>query len=124
MLSACADEYEAKHAFSAFANWVIPGRLMVGRYPYVEGSRCRCSCMAIRVSSTNVHSAMHACMRATIVLCCSSREQGEAQLKQLLETGLTTFICLQARRTADLLGCMCQSQVTSAYHITDVPWCS
>jgi len=37
------------------------------------------------------------CIRGQMMLCCSSREQGEAQLKQLLEAGLTTFICLQAR---------------------------
>ena len=39
---------------------------------------------------------MHA-LKDGVVLCNSSREQGEAQLKQLLEAGLTTFICLQAR---------------------------
>ena len=34
----CADK---AHAFSAFANWVIPGHLMVGRYPYVDPNRFR-----------------------------------------------------------------------------------
>lgn len=33
--------FAAAHAFSSYANWVIPGRLMVGRYPYVEPNQCR-----------------------------------------------------------------------------------
>ncbi len=64
MLSACADEYEAKHAFSAFANWVIPGRLMVGRYPYVEGSRCRCSFLGGTVTASAVHLYTLHCMHS------------------------------------------------------------
>lgn len=38
----CADEsFADAHAFESYANWLIPGRLLVGRYPYVEPSRCR-----------------------------------------------------------------------------------
>jgi hypothetical protein len=40
---------------------------MLGRYPYVEPSRCR------------------------------SYDVGEAQLTALLEAGITTFVCLQVR---------------------------
>jgi len=29
------------HAFASYAHWLIPGRLLAGRYPYVEPSRCR-----------------------------------------------------------------------------------
>lgn len=36
-----AAKYEEVHAFSDFANWLIPGKLLVGRYPYVEPSRCK-----------------------------------------------------------------------------------
>lgn len=58
--------YEAAHEFSTYANWLIPGRLMLGRYPFIEPSR-----------------------RLT-------REQGEQQLAQILTAGVTTFISLQA----------------------------
>lgn len=59
--------YETKVAFTDFANWLIPGTLLVGRYPYVEPSRCL------------------------------RREQGEAQLTRILEQGVTTFVSLQVR---------------------------
>ena len=36
-----AEGFEEAHRFSAFANWIIPGHVMLGRYPYVEPSRCR-----------------------------------------------------------------------------------
>ena len=37
-----ADEsFADAHAFESYANWLIPGRLLVGRYPYIEPSRCR-----------------------------------------------------------------------------------
>lgn len=58
--------YETKVAFTDFANWLIPGTLLVGRYPYVEPSRCL------------------------------RREQGEAQLTRILEQNITTFVSLQA----------------------------
>ncbi|KAL4552917.1 hypothetical protein Ndes2526B_g02813 [Nannochloris sp. 'desiccata'] len=32
--------YEAACSFSSYANWLIPGYVMLGRYPYVEPSRC------------------------------------------------------------------------------------
>lgn len=35
-----ADTYQDKVKFTPYANWLIPGHLMVGRYPYVEPSRC------------------------------------------------------------------------------------
>lgn len=31
--------YEAVHGFSDYSAWIIQGRLMQGRYPYVEPSR-------------------------------------------------------------------------------------
>ena len=60
-----ADSYEATCAFTDFGNWLVPGRLMLGRYPFVEPSRCR------------------------------SRDLGEDQLRQLLRAGITAFVCLQ-----------------------------
>jgi hypothetical protein len=60
-----AASYEAACAFADFSNWLIPGRVMLGRYPFVEPSRCR------------------------------SRDVGEEQLRRLLAAGVTTFVCLQ-----------------------------
>lgn len=60
-----AENYEETCAFTDFANWLIPGRLMLGRYPFVEPSRCR------------------------------SRDVGEEQLRQLLAAGITVFVSLQ-----------------------------
>lgn len=60
------ESYESACAFTDFGNWLIPGRLMLGRYPFVEPSRCR------------------------------SRDVGEEQLRQLVKAGVTTFVCLQA----------------------------
>jgi alanine transaminase len=34
------DDYERRVSFSPFANWLIPGALALGRYPFVEPSRC------------------------------------------------------------------------------------
>ena len=36
-----AEGFDQTHGFSTFANWIIPGHVMLGRYPYVEPSRCR-----------------------------------------------------------------------------------
>lgn len=63
--AALADKYEANHAVSSYANWLIPGTLLVGRYPYVEPSRCK------------------------------TYEKGEKQLEEILKAGVTTFISLQ-----------------------------
>jgi len=52
-------------AFSEYSNWVIPGTLMLGRYPHIEPSRC------------------------------TSRKQGEEQLERLVSNGIRTFYCLQ-----------------------------
>ncbi|GLC38184.1 hypothetical protein PLESTB_001090400 [Pleodorina starrii] len=60
------DAYESTVAFTDFANWLIPGNVLLGRYPYVEPSRCL------------------------------RREQGEQQLQRILDTGVTTFVSLQA----------------------------
>lgn len=61
-----AADYEASHQFSNFANWIVPDNIMLGRYPFVEPSRC------------------------------TSREQGEFHLQQILEFGdISTFVCLQ-----------------------------
>lgn len=61
--------YEARHEFAIrpeLCNWLIPGRLLLGRYPYCEPSRCK------------------------------SRDEGEVQLKELVQdAGVTAFICLQ-----------------------------
>ena len=65
-----ADNYEATCSFTDVGNWLIPGRLMAGRYPFVEPGRCR------------------------------SHEVGEAQLRELVQAGLTTFVCLQVRACA------------------------
>eukprot|EP00878_Enallax_costatus_P045030 GHUV01053869.1.p2 GENE.GHUV01053869.1~~GHUV01053869.1.p2 ORF type:complete len:117 (-),score=7.59 GHUV01053869.1:54-404(-) len=65
LLLCCPDRYEANHAFSDYANWLVPGTLLVGRYPYVEPSRCK------------------------------TYEKGEQQLQEILNTGVTTFISLQ-----------------------------
>jgi hypothetical protein len=58
--------YEAACAFASYANWLIPGRLLVGRYPYVEPSRC------------------------------ASYDQGEAQLDDIMAAGVHVFVSLQA----------------------------
>lgn len=58
-------DYEAKMQFTRYANWLIPGALMVGRYPFVEPSRC------------------------------NNREEGEAMLEYLITAGITTFYSLQ-----------------------------
>ncbi len=36
-----AGSYEDRCTFTDYANWVVPGHVMLGRYPYVEPSRCR-----------------------------------------------------------------------------------
>ena len=60
------ESYETLTAFSEYANWVIPGSLMLGRYPHIEPSRC------------------------------TERKTGEAQLERLISNGIRTFYCLQA----------------------------
>lgn len=60
------DNYEQACTFSSFANWLIPGALMLGRYPYVEPSRC------------------------------TSRKQGDDQLSEILSADIDTFVQLQA----------------------------
>jgi hypothetical protein len=62
-----AGSYESNVAFTEFGNWLIPGHLMLGRYPFVEPSRCL------------------------------TREQGEAQLRTILEQEISTFVSLQVR---------------------------
>eukprot|EP00197_Chlamydomonas_leiostraca_P006335 CAMPEP_0202865850 /NCGR_PEP_ID=MMETSP1391-20130828/6550_1 /ASSEMBLY_ACC=CAM_ASM_000867 /TAXON_ID=1034604 /ORGANISM="Chlamydomonas leiostraca, Strain SAG 11-49" /LENGTH=302 /DNA_ID=CAMNT_0049545731 /DNA_START=42 /DNA_END=950 /DNA_ORIENTATION=+ len=59
--------YEKAHTFADFANWAVPGSLLLGRYPYCEPSRCA-----------------------------HDHAKGEAQLQQILEAGITTFVSLQA----------------------------
>lgn len=60
------DGYEAATAFASYANWLLPGRLLVGRYPYIEPSRC------------------------------STHEAGEAQLEAIVTAGPRVFVSLQA----------------------------
>lgn len=64
-LPAIDDTYQDKVKFAPYANWLIPGHLMVGRYPYVEPSRC------------------------------PDRAKGEAQVLKIVQAGITTFVCLQ-----------------------------
>ena len=47
-----ADGFEDSHGFSIYANWIIPGHVMLGRYPYVEPSRCRYFFMPKQSSSS------------------------------------------------------------------------
>jgi len=58
-------DYEIKMKFQEYANWLIPGSLMAGRYPFVEPSRCR------------------------------DRNEGEKMLEALITAGVTSFISLQ-----------------------------
>eukprot|EP00879_Flechtneria_rotunda_P015665 GHRR01016387.1.p1 GENE.GHRR01016387.1~~GHRR01016387.1.p1 ORF type:complete len:259 (+),score=46.07 GHRR01016387.1:204-980(+) len=62
----CDETYEPLHKFSDYANWLIPGTLLVGRYPYVEPSRCK------------------------------SYQKGERQLEEILQAGINTYVSLQA----------------------------
>lgn len=39
LTNGAAENYEVAHAFTAYSNWLIRGRLMLGRYPFVEPSR-------------------------------------------------------------------------------------
>jgi hypothetical protein len=71
-----AGDYEQLHTFGDFANWLIPGAVMLGRYPYCEPSRC------------------------------NSHEKGEQQLQKILEAGITTFISLQVLRSRDVADCL------------------
>lgn len=64
-ICAAADDYASVHKFAAFGNWIVPGHVMLGRYPFVEPSRC------------------------------TTRAIGEAQLEQILGAGITTFVSLQ-----------------------------
>lgn len=38
-LSRCTENYDVAHTFEWYANWLLRGRLMLGRYPFVEPSR-------------------------------------------------------------------------------------
>ena len=62
------DRYEQTHGFASFSNWIVPSHLMVGRYPYVEPGELKK---------------------------CRTHEEGEAQLKKILEAGVRTFVSLQ-----------------------------
>lgn len=57
--------YETMVSFTEYANWLVPGALMTGRYPFVEPSRCTC------------------------------RIEGEKQLERIISHGIKTFVCLQ-----------------------------
>uniref|UniRef100_A0A061QWI1 Map kinase phosphatase 6 n=1 Tax=Tetraselmis sp. GSL018 TaxID=582737 RepID=A0A061QWI1_9CHLO len=66
VLSSVDGSFEELHTFSSYANWLLPNQLMLGRYPFVEPSRCR------------------------------TRVRGEDQLRTILEAGVNVFISLQA----------------------------
>lgn len=36
-----AAEFAETHRFYSYANWLVPGELMVGRYPFLEANRCK-----------------------------------------------------------------------------------
>ena len=57
----CAEEFDARHNFSESANWLVPGYIMVGEYPFVNGSSC------------------------------TDYNDGEARLQQALKAGITAF---------------------------------
>lgn len=59
------DSYETMVTFTDYANWLVPGVLMAGRYPFVEPSRC------------------------------TSRTVGEEQLERIISHGIKTFVSLQ-----------------------------
>ncbi len=59
--------YEAQHTFSNFANWIVPGHVMLGRYPFMAPDFC------------------------------AARDEGERQIAQILEADITTFVSLQVR---------------------------
>jgi len=60
--------FESEHCFSRFANWVLPGRLMAGRYPYIEPGHD---------GESNTHG------------------KGIMRLQNILSTGIRTIVCLQ-----------------------------
>jgi hypothetical protein len=43
----CADlrcytvAFSENHRFYSYANWLVPGKVMLGRYPFIEPNRCR-----------------------------------------------------------------------------------
>lgn len=57
----CADEFDAVHKFSDSANWLVPGGIMVGEYPFMNGSTC------------------------------TDHKAGEKRLDQALRAGITAF---------------------------------
>jgi hypothetical protein len=61
----CADEVDQRHQFSSYSNWIIPGFVMLGRYPFLEPTHC------------------------------TKRDIGEKQLQQILSAGITTFVSLE-----------------------------
>ena len=60
-----AEDYKVRHAFTPYAAWLIPGCVMLGRYPFIEPSRCK------------------------------TRATGEAQIEQILGAGINTLVSLQ-----------------------------
>lgn len=55
-------DFPARHTFSGYANWLVPGYVMVGQYPYMHGKECK------------------------------SHGEGEARLEQILQAGVTVFV--------------------------------
>lgn len=68
--TAPADDFDQRHVFTPYANWLVPGHVMLGRYPFLEPSRL------------------------------DSRPEAERQLEQILRAGITTFVSLQAETPA------------------------
>jgi hypothetical protein len=83
-ICAPADDYASVHKFAAFGNWIVPGHVMLGRYPFVEPSRC------------------------------TTRAIGEAQLEQILGAGITTFVSLQVGALLHLLHLMRSTKLHAA----------
>ena len=62
-----AEDFAPRHTIAPYANWLLPGYVMVGRYPFLEPSRLA-----------------------------QDRGAAEAQISAILTAGITTFVSLQA----------------------------
>ncbi|KAG1667516.1 hypothetical protein FOA52_013706 [Chlamydomonas sp. UWO 241] len=58
------DTFEATHTFTEFANWVVPGAIMQGQYPFIAPKLCE------------------------------TRQKGEERIAIILEAGIDTFVSL------------------------------
>ena len=83
-------EFSMKHTFDSYANWLIPGSVLVGRYPFVE-----VLLLTLLPSHTHI-SLSHQSHLNQQPGRCKTREQGEKQLDKILRVGgVDTFLSLQ-----------------------------